>query len=207
MSTDSTADGDEQPADTNAPSDSEGVSAETTPVAEDVDDSGPVVVDHAPPRLSQIVASVAGLVGAGLTAPFALLALPFGLAGVVMVATSLFVAESRRWLSVGVALVFAGTLISGAFGAVPPELMLLSVASTILAWDIGHHAFSLGDQLGRNTPTQRLEIVHMATSAVAIGVVSFVGYFVYLFSGDGRPAPAVALLVLGIVVMGWMFRN
>lgn len=207
MSTESTADGDAQLADTNTPSDSEGVKADTTLAPEDDDDNGPVVIDHAPPRLSQIVASGAGLVGAGLTAPFALLALPFGLAGVVMVATSLFVAESRRWLSVGVALIFAGTLISGAFGAVQPELMLLSVTSTILAWDIGHQAFSLGDQLGRNTPTRRLEITHMATSAVALGVVSFVAYFVFLFSGDGRPAPAVALLVLGIVVMGWMFRS
>jgi len=206
MTTEGTVQPDENPSET-VDTDSDELRVSTTDTTADDEEREPVDVEHAPPRLSQALSTGGALVGAGLTVPFALLAIPFGLSGVAIVALSLFKVHSRGWLSIGTALVLVGSLISGAYGAVTPEIMLVGVASTVLAWDLGQHGISIGEQLGRKTRSKRLQLVHAATSAVVIGLVSFVAYFVYLFSGDGRPGPAVALIVLGIVVMAWLFRS
>lgn len=207
MTTERTEKPDQESSDAVVDSESDRFRASATNSSVDTEEGEPVDVEHAPPRLSQILSTSAALAGAGLTVPFALLAIPFGLSGVAMIAFSLFVVHSRGWLSVGTALILVGTIISGAYGALTPELMLVGVASTVIAWDLGQHGISIGEQLGRKTQSKRLQLVHTATSAVVIGLVSFIAYFVFLFSGDGRPGPAVALIVLGIVVMAWMFRS
>lgn len=209
MSTEGTTEPDEQPVEETATPEPDAVRADATTVTEDEEpeEREAVDVDHAPPRLSQALSVGAVVAGAVLTAPFAILAIPFALAGAAIVAAGLFVVESRGWLSIGTAFVLLGALVSGAYGAVPAELMLVGVALTVLAWDVGQHGISIGEQLGRATRTRRLQLVHAATSAMAIGLVGFVTYFVYLFSTDGRPGPAVALLVVGIVVLVWTLRS
>jgi|GEM_PF-1479970 len=166
----------------------------------------PVTIERAPPRWSQFVALGAGVVGALLTTPFALLALPFGLAGIVVLAGGLFLTHSRRWISVGTALVLVGTIISGAYGAVSIELALIGVTASVLAWDVGHHGIGIGEQLGRETRSKRTQLVHTAVSAVVLGTVSMVAYTVSLVAAGGRPVSAVALVVAGIVVVAWLFR-
>jgi hypothetical protein len=167
----------------------------------------PVAIEHTPPRESRLIALGAGVVGVVLTAPFALLALPFGLAGVVILAGGLYLTHSRGWLSIGTALILSGAVITGAYGAAPTELMLIGVTSTVLAWDVGQHGIGLGEQLGANTHTQRVQFVHTAVSAVVLGSISTVVYLVSLAGSGGRPAPAVAVAVLGIVVVAWLLRS
>jgi len=167
----------------------------------------PVDVEHAPPRLTQFVAAGGAILGAALTAPFVLLALPFGIAGATIVAASAFLVQSRGWLTVGTGLVLVGTVVTGVYGAVPPALMLASVGATILGWDVGQHGIVIGEQLGRSPRSRRIQVVHAATSAIVIGGISAVAYLVYLFAGDGRPAQAVALVVLGVIVLAWVFRS
>jgi 4-hydroxybenzoate polyprenyltransferase len=179
---------------------------ETIPVGEP-DDPEPVEVVHAPSRLGQVVALVAAVIGVGLTAPFAALALPFSVAGLAIVAGSLFVASSRGWLSVGVGLLLLGAIIAGGYGAVPVEFMLVGVAAALLALDVGQFGIDVGEQLGRGTRTRRLEITHATATVIALTVASAFVYAVYLFAGEGRPASAVALSVIGAIVLMWVYRR
>lgn len=170
-------------------------------------DRAPIDVDHAPPRLSQGIALGGVLVGALSTTLFATLALPFGVAGVVLVASGLFVTHSRSWLSVGTALVLVGAIVTGAYGAVSPALMLVGVGATILAWDVGQHGLVLGQQLGRRPRSTRTLLVHAASTTVVIGLVSAVAYIAYVLAGGGRHAAAVAVVILGLIGMAWLFRR
>ena len=167
----------------------------------------PVEVTHAPPRMSQMIAVVAALIGALFTAPFATLAIPFGIAGFGIIAAGLFYTYSRAWVTIGTALVLFGAVITGAYGALSLELMLVGVGSVIIAWDTGQNGIVIGEQIGRETRSRRLQISHAATSAIAIGLVSSVAYAVSLFAGDGRHAAGVATAVLGIVLMAWVLRS
>jgi hypothetical protein len=167
----------------------------------------PVTVRRGPSRAAQLITVVAALLGMGLTTPFTLVSIPFGVAGLVIVALSMTVATSVRWLSVGTALILVGAVLAGAFGALSPEVALVGVSATVLAWDAGQHGIVLGEQLGRGTAPRRNLIVHVAATTVALTVVSAVGYATFVFVGGQRPAPAVSVVLLGIVFLAWLYRR
>lgn len=169
----------------------------------------PEVVDvaHTSPALSRQIAVLASVVGAGLTTLFTTLAIPFGIAGVVITAGSLYRANSRGWLSVGVGSILVGSLITGAYGAVPAPQLLIGVSAAVVAWDVGQHGLSLGDQLGTNASTSRLELVHATTTMLTIGVIDLVAVGIFMVAGAGRPASAIALLMIGVVLIAWVFRS
>lgn len=169
-------------------------------------DRTPVDVVRAPPRASQAIAMVAVLVGALSTAPFAMLAIPFGAAGVVLVGAAMFWTHSRGWLSAGTALVLFGALVTGAYGAVSTELMLVGVGSTILAWDVGQHGIVIGRQLGRRARTTRNLLVHATTTAVVTGLVSAIAYLGFLVAAGGRHAAAVVIVLVGAIILAWVYR-
>lgn len=180
---------------------------ETVTVSESEDELEAVTVDHAPTRVSQIIALVAAAVGVALTAPFAMLALPFAIAGLAIVAGSLFITHSRGWLSVAVGLILFGAIISGGYGVVPPAFLLIGVSAAFLAFDVGQYGIGVGEQLGRQTQTRRLEIIHATSTVIALTVANAFAYSVYLFAGDGRPASAVALTLIGVIALMWVYRD
>lgn len=181
--------------------------ATATPGSEDGPDRGPVEVTHAPPRAAQITAVAAALVGAGLTTPFTIPSLPFGIAGVVVVVLSVVTAHSIRWLSAGVSMLLVGTLLAGALGGLSTEVALFGVGATVVAWDAGQHGIVLGRQVGREAPTRRNLAVHVAATVFVVTLVACVGYAVAAVAGSGRPAPAVAVVALGIVLLAWTYRR
>jgi hypothetical protein len=185
---------------------------EPTAVAANASDAGSgeeerLEIEHAPPRLSQGIAGGAALIGALLAASFATLAIPFGLAGLAITAASILVVHSVGWLSLGTALILVASLISGAYGVLGPELMLIAVGATLLAWDAGQHGIVIGKQLGRQTRSRRPQIVHVAASAFVIGLLSSLAYLIYLFAGSGHPAPAVSIIVVGVLILAWGLRS
>lgn len=181
------------------------VDLEATP--EDPAERETVVVDHGTPRTSSVIAVVATAIGVALTAPFNVLAAPFGLAGVVIVAGALFLRDSRGYLSLGVGFGILGALLAGAYGAVPPALMLVAVSALLVAWDVGQHGVSIGQQLGRDTRTERLELVHAGITTLVIAVIDVGAFAVFQLAGGGRPASAAALVVIGAVVLLWTLRS
>lgn len=176
------------------------------PVPEE-EESEPVDVDHRPPRLAQGVAAAAFLLGTLMTIPFATLSIPFGFTGLLVFMGGLFYSYSRGWLTAGTGLVLMGAILTGAFGAIPAEMMLLGIGSVILGWDVGQHGVVIGQQLGRKTLSQRNLLIHTAMTGIVIGFISMVAFGVFFLAGDGREAAAVGLIVFGIVLATWVFRR
>lgn len=193
---------------TEATAEQETPEEETDAATLDEDDEiEPVDVVHAPPRLTQGVAIVAAFFGAVLSGAFVPLAIPFNLAGFVMFTASITIRNSSRWLAGGIGLILFGTLFTGAYGVLPPELMILAVGMTLVAGDAGQHGLVLGEQLGRQARSYRTQIVHLAGTVFVIGFSGLLVSAVFLIAGDGRPAPAVVIAVVGILFSAWIFRN
>lgn len=169
-------------------------------------DREPIEVDHSPTKVSTVAAIAAAIVATLTSAPFALLALPLGLAGTGAIAAGLLLAEDRTWVTIGTGALFLSVLVSGGFGT-PVELMLVSTIATVLAWDVGHNAISLGRQMGRHSRTRRNEVIHGATSTVVAMVAAAFGYGVYAVAGGGHPVAALATLLLGLVLLIWAIRT
>lgn len=170
------------------------------------DERSTVDVDHSPARASSYAAVVAALLSALTSAPFAVLALPLGLGGVVLVAAGLFGSKNRSYVSFGAAGLFLSTIVSGVDGT-PVELLLVSAAMAALAWDVGQNAISVGDQLGRHTTTWRIEAVHASATTVVALLAAAVGYGVSIAASGGQPAAAVGMLSLGLVFLLWAIRT
>lgn len=169
-------------------------------------DVEPTEIDHSPAKLSAGAAIVAAIVAALTSAPFALLSLPVGIAGAGAVAAGLLVAENRTWVSIGVGALFLCVLISGGFGT-PVELLLVSTVATVLAWDLGHNAISLGEQMGRHARTQRSEVTHAAFTTLVAMLAAGFGYGLFATVGGGRPVAALSMLLLGLLFLAWAIRT
>lgn len=170
------------------------------------DDLTTVDVDHSPAKASSYAAVIAGFLAAVTSAPFSMLAVPLGFGGVAIVAGGLFVRKDRSWVTFGAAGLFLSVLISGLFGT-PSEMLLISAAATVLAWDLGQHAISIGDQLGRHSDTWRNEALHGSATAIVAMLSAASGYVVYSAAGGGRPVAAVVLLSIAIVLLAWTIRT
>lgn len=168
-----------------------------------------VDVEHDAPRLSLHISMAAGVVAALTSAPFAILSMPFGLAGLGMLAAGLYVAEERMWVSVGAAGIFSGIILAGVLGGLTVELVLLSVISLMVAWDVGQNALSIGEHLTTATHVRRLQLVHAGMTAVVATMAGGLAYGVYVtMSGSGAiPVPALGGLLIGAVVLMWAIRR
>ena len=166
-----------------------------------------VDIDHRPTRASSIAAVLAAVIAALTSAPFAILAAPVGFGGAVIIAAGLFAGDGNRaWVTIGAVGLFLSVLIAGGFGT-PPELLLLSMAATILAWNFGQNAIGLGDQLGRHSKTRRNEIVHASVSVIVAIIVAGFGYLIYAAAAGGQPLAALGMMLVGAVVLIWAIRG
>lgn len=131
-----------------------------------------------------VLASGAGSIyGVGIGV-FGLALLSFGL-----------VRGDRDGIDIGALAIFAGVVAGGLQGE-SVELTVIATIGTVLAWDLGHDAIDLGNQLGREAKTTRLEAVHIVSSLLIGLVAATVGYGVYSFAAGGQPIAGVVLLVL-----------
>lgn len=95
---------------------------------------------------------------------------------------------------------FVGVLAAGFEGG-SVEATLVGTVACVVAWDLGQCAIDLGEQLGREADTARLEAIHVASS-VLIGVVTVsVGYALYVVAAGGQPAAALVLLLLAAALV------
>ena len=161
--------------------------------------------DHRPAVLTSglsIVALLLGVLSSALYSPFVLIG---GAAALVIVGTGLW-AGSRRAVTIGTAVALAG-LLAGGIQGVPAVPMLASVTATVLAWDAGHHAIGIGDQLGREAATARAELPHVG-GTVLVGLVAATGgYAVFLAGPGGQPVAAVIAMLLGALLLLAVLRR
>lgn len=87
------------------------------------------------------------------------------------------------------------------------EGILLVVLLAALAWDAGQRAIDLGDQLGREAGTRRLEYLRAGNSALVGATATAVGYGVFSIAGEsGQFTDAVVLLVIATGGTLWATR-
>jgi hypothetical protein len=156
-------------------------------------------IDRSPTYLSSGLAVVAAAVTTATAGPFSIPGLVGCVAGVAVLAAGLATGRRRLVRLAGVALV-GGVLAAGLVDA-PVLATLVGLAGALLAVDFGTTAVDLGTQLGRETPTGRVELLHATTSTlVGAGFVS-AGFAVNEFVTGGQPLSAVFGLVLTVVVL------
>lgn len=81
---------------------------------------------------------------------------------------------SRLLVKIGTGGLFLYVVFAGLFQEANLTLLLPAAAGTVLAWDGGDYAIGVGEQLGREARTWRLETTHLLASALvsAIAVAS-----------------------------------
>lgn len=165
-----------------------------------------VEVTHSPAKLSSVLAVVAALLAILTSGLVSLLALLFGFVGLIGVASGLFVLESRRAVMIGGGIIFVSVFASGLLGNTPLFLMVSAIA-TILTFDLGQNAFSVGAQMSAETRTQRGELVHAASSLIVGSIAAVVSYGIYLVAASGQPIGALVFVLLTALVLIWAIRT
>lgn len=160
-------------------------------------------LDRRPSRTGTALALLAGVVAAGALTP-AGAGFPIAAAGLAVLGVAL-TRGSPALLGVGATVQFVGVLVGGLAGA-PPEPVLVAAAGTVVAWDVGENALTLGDQLGRAARTDRAEVVHAAASAAVAAVGSGLAYLAFVGVDRGQPTLALVLLLLGAVLLAAALR-
>lgn len=156
-------------------------------------------IDRSPSRPSSVVAFGLAVVAATTSGLYSWVALVLGGCGVALVLAGI-ARGSRSTISAGSATLFVGAVTAGTQGA-PAGPILVSVTATVLAWDAGTAALEVGAQLGREAPTARVELTHLAGSAgVGVFTAGF-GYLVYATATGGQPLSTLVVLVVATVVL------
>lgn len=156
-------------------------------------------ITRRPTLRSSAAAGAAALVAVLAAGSQSASALGFGAVGGVVFAAGLATGR-HRVVDAGALVLFFGVL-AGALVVPTVEATIVATIATVLAWDLAHGAIALGDQLGREAETRRLEAVR-ATSSLLVGLLSgTVGYAVYVLGGSGQPVAAVALLLVAAVLI------
>lgn len=155
--------------------------------------------DRRPPSLSLAVSLVWLSLSVVITSLFSFESVPLGLVGILIIIGAFF-RQSRQLLSIGVALVVVGVIVAGVV-SMPIAWTLLAGTVAILGWDAGSTTLSLGEQLGRQAQTHRIEAMHIGSSAaVGFGTVA-IAYTVIYTAGGARTVSAILLLVVAVAIL------
>lgn len=124
--------------------------------------------------------------------------LAFGTVGSVAIAFGL-IRGTRAAIDGGSLALFLGVVASG-LAVDGVEAALVGTVATVVAWDLGQGAIDLGDQIGRDSSTARLESVHVVSSLLVGLLSATVGYAIYVVGSGGQPAAVVVLLLAAFLV-------
>jgi hypothetical protein len=158
-----------------------------------------VTVDRRPARPSRGLALAAGLAAVGTSGAYAPAALGVGALGLLVLAAGLVRGRDAAVTLGGAGLVVAG-VVAGVRGA-PPAPVLVAVTASVVAWDAGGTATSVGRQLGRAAETRRLEAVRAGASLAVGAGTAGVGYAVFRTATGGQPAAALLFALLAATLL------
>lgn len=162
-------------------------------------------ISRSPVRLSSAVALCFATTVVLVLALDSILAATVGALGVLLAALGL-VRGSRRLLGVAVAALVVGLLAAGMAGA-SPESSVLAMAATVLVWDVGENAINVGEQLGREADTRRLQLAHVGGGTAFVASVAGVAAAIYAVATGGQPAAAIVLLLVGAILLVSTLRD
>jgi hypothetical protein len=137
-----------------------------------------------------------GLVGAVSTL---LTGVWLGLVGVALAGSGVY-RGSRGALGVGVLVLFGSVVVAGLLSA-PAVALVVAMVGAVLAWDVGENAITVGEQFPETARTWRGELIHAIVSTIVVTVFAIGAFVVYTVSTGGYPLAAVALVVVGALVV------
>jgi hypothetical protein len=143
---------------------------------------------------SALVPAVVGSFAVAASAAAGALAALVTVAGVVVLVAGVLVA-SHRVVDAGGFVAFLGFLV-GAVGDASAAPVVLGVTASVVAWDAGGNAVSLGRQLGRGADTVRVETLHALTSATVGVAGAVVGLLLFVSGPTRQPVTTLFVLVL-----------
>jgi hypothetical protein len=155
-------------------------------------------IDRSPTLLSSALALAAGVfaVTANVGAPVAALICVLG-----VLALGAGLLDGRQVVvTAGTGLLVLGSVVGGTQG-VPVLATLVGVAAGLLAFDLGSTAVSLGDQLGRETDTRQVELVHATASTLVGGAFVGAGFAIRETVSGGQPLSGVLGLVAAVLLL------
>jgi hypothetical protein len=156
-------------------------------------------VSRRPTRLAAGASLAAGVLALAASAPYSWTGLALGTGGLLVLSVGV-VRGADAAITLGAAGLLAAALAAGARAA-PVLPTLAAVTGSVVAWDAGRHAASVGRQLGRDADTRRVELVHV-TASVGVGVVAAgLGYTVYATAAGDQPVAALAFSLLAAVLL------
>lgn len=156
-------------------------------------------LDRSPPYLSSGLALAAGVV-AVTTSVDSQLGVVCAVGGLFGLALGLLTAR-QGFVTLGGGLLVLGPVVAGTTGVPPVVATLVGVTAGLLAFDFGSTGIALGEQLGRDTPTAQVELVHaIASTVVGLGFV-IAGFAVHETAAAGQPVSAVLALVVAVVIL------
>ncbi|WP_254532818.1 DUF7519 family protein [Natrinema gelatinilyticum] len=156
-------------------------------------------IPRAPARLSSWGSVIAAFVALGASGFYSWPALAVGTGGVLLLAVGL-VRGANSAVTIGTFGLFMGGIIAGIQSA-PVVPVLVSVTFSVLAWDVGGSAISIGKHLGRDADTRRIEAVHMTSSGVVGVVTASMGYGLYRTGTGEQPVAALVFLLIAAVLL------
>lgn len=160
--------------------------------------------DTTPAQFTSVVAVVAAVAATALAGLYSWSALGFATGGLLLLAGGIR-APRRGAVTAGAAAIFVGVLLAGLNGT-NELLLLLSGTATIVAWDSACTAIGVGEHLGADALTTRLELVKV-TATVLVGVVAVVGsYGMYTLVTVEGPVAAVLFFALAVVLIASALR-
>ncbi|QPV64470.1 hypothetical protein I7X12_07620 [Halosimplex litoreum] len=122
-----------------------------------------------------------------------------GILGTALVAVGALRGRRRR-VTAGAVVLVAGVAAAGLAGA--PTLALVGATlCSLLAWDAGRYGITVGEQLGREASTTRLELAHVAATAAVGTAAALLGSASYLVVGTTTDGVAVVLLLVGVALV------
>ncbi|WP_049898739.1 DUF7519 family protein [Halococcus agarilyticus] len=155
-------------------------------------------IDDAPARASIAIALAASLAGA-LALAVSTPSLTAGVLGFVLVALGL----ARGWrtaVTLGGAGLFCGVVLAGLVGA-PASVVVFATAATVVAWDVATFGIEVGEELGREADTRRLELVHAGASSVVAAIPAGIGLALFRTASGGTALVPIALLCGAVVLV------
>ncbi|WP_049927009.1 DUF7519 family protein [Halopiger goleimassiliensis] len=158
-----------------------------------------VELTHRPTVASSAGAVVAVLFAAAVAATGSIGGGALAATGGVILAGGL-VRGHRSAVDLGGFVAFGGVVVAGLeSGYVEPTLV--GTVGTVVAWDVGHGAIDLGEQLGQESPTLRLEAV-LACSSLLVGLLAAtIGYALYVFGPATGPVGALVLFLAAAALL------
>jgi hypothetical protein len=117
--------------------------------------------------------------------------------GVIVVDATLLpeYADGAALASTGLFVAALGSLLTGGH----PFIGFVGIASSFIVWDLSTNAISLGQELGRHTPTRHAELVHLSGSLL-IAALGIIVAMAGLFLAGAVPTPPENIAPVAAVI-------